>query len=100
MPLSDFPSIQGLSDDELAQLRRSIMQEQNLRRRLDASPEKIEAAIAEYQQASGIKDGDEWVPRHPLYRDRWQAQSASTEGTPGSRPSTITCGSQAKVDGS
>lgn len=63
MPASDAPvAVHSLTDDELEQWRRAVLKEQALRRRLDASPEKIEAVISEYQRSIGRKDGDPWEP--------------------------------------
>ena len=52
--------LSGMSDKELRLTLDAIVQEQALRRRLDASPEKIENAIAEYQKATGRGEGEPW----------------------------------------
>lgn len=41
------------TDQELKDIISAVLREQNLRQKLDASPEKINHAIAEYQQATG-----------------------------------------------
>ena len=59
--------LSGMSDKELRLTLDAIVQEQALRRKLDASPEKIENAIAEYQQATGRGEGEPWEqPTGPL----------------------------------
>lgn len=52
--------VRQMSDQELRLFQDAIVQEQALRRRLDASPEKIEHAIAEYQKATGKGQGEPW----------------------------------------
>lgn len=55
------------SDQELTDLQTAILKEQALRRKLDASPEKIEHAIAEYQETTGKGAGEGWEqPTGPL----------------------------------
>lgn len=61
--MSHGVNVSEKSDRQLADLQTDIMQEQALRRRLDASPEKIEHAIAEYQKATGKGYGEPW--EHP-----------------------------------
>lgn len=48
------------SDQELKDIISAVLREQNLRHKLDASPEKINHAIAEYQQATGRGQGEPW----------------------------------------
>lgn len=57
------------TDRELTDLQTAILKEQAVRRKLDASPEKIERVTRQYQAASGVKDGEPWEhPRSPLLR--------------------------------
>lgn len=59
--------LDGMTDRELADLQTAILRRQALRRRLDASPEKIEHAISEYQKATGRGEGEPWEqPTGPL----------------------------------
>ena len=52
--------LSGMSDKELRLTLDAIVREQAIRRKLDASPEKIENAIAEYQKATGKGTGEQW----------------------------------------
>lgn len=48
------------TDKELSEIISAVIKEQNRRRKLDVSPEKIEAAIAAYQKESGAGEGEPW----------------------------------------
>lgn len=87
--------LSGMSDKELRLTLDAIVREQAVRRRLDASPEKIENAIAEYQQATGRGEGEQWEqPTGPLnaYRkgavvehegEEWVSTHANNTALPG-----------------
>ena len=87
--------VRVMSDQELRLTLDAIVQEQALRRKLDASPEKIEHAIAEYQKATGRGQGEQWEqPTGPLnaYRkgavvehegEEWVSTHANNTALPG-----------------
>lgn len=58
--MSEGFDVHALSDDELESLRRAVLSEKAKRKEIGTSPEKIEAAIAEYQAASGKGQGEPW----------------------------------------
>ena len=53
--------LSSLTDEELRELQDAVSRERAVRRELNASPEKIDKAIADYQAASGVEDGDPWT---------------------------------------
>lgn len=58
--MSESFDVHALTDDELESLRRAVLSEKAKRKEVGTSPEKIEAAIAEYQVASGKGQGEPW----------------------------------------
>lgn len=52
--------LDGMTDRELADLQTAILRRQALRRKLDISPEKVDAAVEEYHRATGKGQGEEW----------------------------------------
>lgn len=53
--------LKELDDQELDDLRRAVLVEVERRQKVEAGPYRVEAAIRDYQSATGRQDGGAWV---------------------------------------
>lgn len=69
--------VRMMTDEELRLAQDAITREQATRRKLDASPEKIEHAISQYQKSMGREDGDKLTYQGTVYAVLQDHTSAS-----------------------